>query len=203
MALLPALTGCVKECPEHAPEATTVIHGKVVTFREDSLAWDGMLEVTLWKSTSKITSGWVVDSKLIGPPYAYRFTSTVTDCLDEDFLVGVATDVPRHSSYYQGDSDPVPQGTSAERTISLMPRTCIGYHLINEDPLPGDFISIPSIGGGAIKRYGAVNETVYDCSYWNGETPITYLVYSNEVDTRYYDTIYLSPFDTTYHTIIY
>ena len=147
LVLLPALTGCVKECPEHAPEATTVIHGKVVTFREDSLAWNGVLEVTLWKATSRFPNR-IVDSKMIGPPYAYRFTSTVTDCLDEDFLVGVATDVPRHASYYAGDSDPVPQGTSARQTISLLPRTCIGYHLINEDPLPGDYISIVSIGGG-------------------------------------------------------
>ncbi len=84
-----------------------------------------------------------------------------------------------------------------------MPETWIGYHLINEDPLPGDFISIRAIGGGAHTINGVPNEVLYDFGYYNGPAPIKYTVHTNGASTIYIDTIYTSPFDTTYHTIIY
>ncbi len=100
LPLLSVLAGCSQ------PDMETSISGQVVTFREESLLWDEPIEVILYKSSS-VVQGYIVEKKIIDPPYNFSFETEVGDEHYEHFLIGVETDVPRHASYYAGDSDPV------------------------------------------------------------------------------------------------
>ena len=143
----------------------TVISGKVVTFREDSLLYIGPIEVTLYKSVG--SPGDEVETKLLRPPYEFHFVSEATDFVYEGFQVGVDSYVPRHAKHYAGDADYILEGeTEHNYLVNLMPRTCIAYVLINEDPQPGDYISINRIGGGAYTIHGTTSEIVMDCGYY-------------------------------------
>ncbi len=209
-ALFLASAGCKQD-------RETRIRGKVVTFREDSLLWDGDVEVSLYPPGSFFDPP--MERKNIGPPYSFSFVIKGWDDDDEwfdfwgGFQVAVEKSVPGHAAAgIAGVSDEVPPGTDVWRVISLMPRTCVAFHLISDSL--GDYIYIggielPNGPGGYSGGLGfshnsfPPNDTVYHCFYWNGETPIRYVTYSDGVEITQYDTLYTSPFDTTYHKIVY
>ncbi len=202
-ALLLASAGCKKN-------GETRIRGKVVTFREDSLLWNGEVEVVLYPPNSLFLIDPPMERKNIGPPYSFSFVIEGREDRYEwfdfswGFRVAVETAVPGHAVGLGGVSVEVPQGADVQRVISLMPRTCVAYHLIT-DSLGDNIIIYGPVAGLSVAHYASPsNDTVYRCSYWNGETPIRYEVTNSDgVETTHYDTLHTSPFDTTYHKIVY
>ncbi len=202
-ALFLASAGCKKN-------RETRIRGEVVTFREDSLLWNGEVEVSLYSDPFDPR----MERKYIGPPYRFSFVIRGWDDggeynLPVYFRVAVETSVPGHGA---GVSDGVLQGTDVWRVISLMPRTCVAFHLISDSLGNEIYIEgreLPYGPGGYPRGLGflhsaiPLSDTVYRCFYWNGETIIRYFTNSDGVETTHYDTLYTSPFDTTYHKIVY
>ncbi len=209
-ALLLASAGCKKN-------RETRIRGKVVTFREDSLLWNGDVEVSLYSLGSRPFFDPPMERKHIGPPYSFSFVIKGLDDADEwfdfwrGFRVAVEAPVPGHAAAVKPISAEESQGTDAWRVILLLPRTCVAFHLISESVSDGINIRAgdPPYGPGLFPvgfgfyHASPSNDTVYRCFYWNGETPIRYVTYSDGVETTHYDTLYTSPFDTTYHKIVY
>jgi len=193
------LASCKRDNPK--PLKTTIIKGKVVTFREDSLYYDGPIDVTLRFSFGESPRD-AIETKTIYPPYEYQFTTDTTDRVWEWFVVDVETRVPKHKAYYAGDGQFVEAGGNYQITTNLMPKTAIRYELINKNPEPGDFIALNRIGGGAY-TVTSPYQIILDEGWFNGAYPLHYNVSTNgEADFRV-DTIELSPFDTTFYTIRY
>jgi len=192
-------SSCKRENPK--PMKTTIIKGKVVTFREDSLYYDGPIDVTLRFSFGESPRD-AIETKTIYPPYEYEFKTDTTDRVWEWFVVDVETRVPKHKVYYAGDGQFVEAGGNYQITTNVMPKTAIRYELINENPEPGDFISLRRLSGGAYTVSNSVSY-ILDEGWYNGEYPIKYTVGSDTGTIRFLDTLHLNPFDTLHHTIRY
>jgi len=191
----------LSSCKKDPTPITTTINGKVVTFREDSLYYDGPIDVTLrfaWGTFPQDR----IETKTIYPPYEYNFKLDTAHRVYDELTIDIETRVPGHATYYAGDGQNAILGTTQELTTSLMPKTAIQYELINEDQQPGDFISLRRLGGGAHTVSNAVSY-ILDEGWYNGEYPIKYTVGSDTGTIRFLDTLHLNPFDTLYHTIRY
>jgi len=192
-------SSCKRDNPK--PMKTTIIKGKVVTFREDSLYYDGPVEVALYASTT-FWPAYEIERKTIYPPYEYEFITDTIVQFESDFTVLLESDVPNHTTFNIADNEYGPRGSESIVNIKLRPKTAIRYELINEDPQPGDFISLRRLGGGAYTVSNSVSY-ILDEGWYNGEYPIKYTVGSDTGTIRFLDTLHLNPFDTLYHTIRY
>jgi len=193
-------SSCKRENPK--PMKTTIIKGKVVTFREDSLYYDGPIDVTLRFSFGESPRD-AIETKTIYPPYEYEFTTDTTDRVWEWFVVDVETRVPKHKVYYAGDGQFVEAGGNYQITTNLMPKTSIRYELINEDGASDKYISVVRIGGGQFQSFTTSTDYHIDEGWYNGEYPIRYFIVDKITGNteNYQDTIQLQPFQTTNHTI--
>jgi len=191
----------LSSCKKDPTPISTTITGKVVTFREDSLYYNGPIDVALYSSSMD----WPIEkleTKTIYPPYNFEFVTDYTDPIDKEFVLDVETNIPEHKWHYPSDGPWISRGGSHEVEINIMPKTAIQYELINEDPQPGDFIALNRIGGGAY-TVTSPYQIILDEGWYNGAYPLHYNVSTNgEADFRV-DTIQLSPFDTAYYTIRY
>jgi hypothetical protein len=194
------LSGCNRDNPK--PSKTTVIKGKVVTFREDSLLYDGPVEVALYASTT-FWPAYEIESKVIYPPYEYEFITDTIVQFESDFTVLLESDVPNHTTFNIADNEFGPRGSESVVNINLRPKTAIRYELINEDGASDKYISVVRIGGGQFQSHTTSVDFHLDEGWYNGEYPIRYfIVDKNTGNTEsYHDTVQLQPFQTTNHTI--
>jgi len=196
------LSGCNRDNPK--PQKTTIIKGKVVTFREDSLYFDGPIDVTLRFSFGESPRD-AIETKTIYPPYKYEFKTDTTDRVWEWFVVDVETRVPKHKVYYAGDGQFVEAGGNYQITTNLMPKTSIRYELVNENGASDKYIAISRIGGGSVFSFTTSTDFIMDEGWYNGMYPVRYGIVNKNTGevTSYTDTIFLEPFITNYHTIRY
>jgi hypothetical protein len=207
--LLTALVACKKEYPR------TVLQGRVITQNHNTIIMDPQgtpynqpIVLTIRRAWSLSSVGGValiIDTVVLYPPYEYYWEITEEmNELDEYYAAVIESSVPQHAKPTTSKLSTVHHGRENNQAdIVLEPRTWLQLHLINEDPQPGDRITLDNILGGGVTYYGPQNNIYTQSGYGHFKTPFTYAVERNGVVTFYVDTIQLLAHDTTFHEIRY
>jgi len=200
--LLTALAACKKEYPR------TVLQGRVITQNHNSIIMDANGTPYNQPIVLTIRKDWswtILDTLVLYPPYEYYWEITEPfDPVDRYYTTVIQSTVPQHAWPTLQNLPLVYHGRENNQAdIVLEPRTWLQLHLINEDPQPGDRITMDNILGGGVTYYGPQNNIYTQSGYGHFKTPFTYAVERNGVVTFYVDTIQLLAHDTTFHEIRY
>jgi hypothetical protein len=207
LLLLALLGACKKEHPR------TVLQGRVYTQNHNTIIMDkegtpynGFVVLTVRRAFSSPNGvADILDTLVVYPPFEYYWEITEPqDLIDKYYGVVVQSSVPQHAWPTIQNLPIVHHGRENNQAdIVLRPQTWLQLHLINEDPQPGDRITMDNILGGGVTYYGPQNNIYTQSGYGHFKTPFTYAVERNGVVTFYVDTIQLLAHDTTFHEIRY
>jgi hypothetical protein len=205
LLLLALLGACKKEYPR------TVLQGRIYTQNHNTIIMDpqgtpynGFVVLTIRRAFSTPNGvDDILDTLVVYPPFEYYWEITeAQDPVDKYYATVIQSHVPQHA--WPLDYTIVHHGRENNKAdIVLRPQTWLQLHLINEDPQPGDRISVTNILGGVNAYYGPQNNIYTQSGYGHFKTPFDYYVERNGVVTKYTDTIQLLAHDTAFHEIRY
>jgi hypothetical protein len=205
LLLLALLGACKKEHPR------TVLQGRVITQNHNTIIMDkegtpynGFVVLTVRRAFSTPNGvDDILDTLVVYPPFEYYWEITEPqDPIDKYYGVVVESSVPQHAR--PSGYTIVHHGRENNQAdIVLEPRTWLQLHLINEDPQPGDWISVYNILGSSNVYYGAQDNIYIQGGYGHFKLPYSYVVHTQGVSTKYTDTIQLLAHDTAFYEIRY
>ena len=205
LLLLALLGACKKEHPR------TVLQGRIYTQNHNTIIMDpqgtpynGFVVLTVRRAFSTPNGvADILDTLVVYPPFEYYWEITEPqDPIDKYYGVVVESSVPQHAR--PSGYTIVHHGRENKQAdIILPPQTWLQLHLINEDPQPGDRITLDNILGGLNTYYGAQDNVYIQGGYGHFKLPFQYGVEINGVVTLYNDTIQLLAHDTAFYEIRY
>jgi len=200
LLLLALLGACKKEYPR------TVLQGRVITQNHNSIIMDANGTPYNQPIVLTIRKDWswtILDTLVLYPPYEYYWEITEPfDPVDRYYTTVIQSHVPQHA-WPSGYTIVYHGRENNQADIVLRPQTWLQLHLINEDPQPGDRITMDNILGGQNTYYGAQNNIYTQGGYGHFKYPFTYFVEKAGVVTTHVDTIQLLAHDTAFHEIRY
>ncbi len=207
LLLLALLGACKKEHPR------TVLQGRVYTQNHNTIIMDpqgtpynGFVVLTVRRAFSSPNGvADILDTLVVYPPFEYYWEITEPqDPIDKYYGVVVQSSVPQHAWPTLQNLPTVYHGSENNQAdIVLRPQTWLQLHLINEDPQPGDWISMDNILGGGVTYYGAQDNVYVQSGYGHFKLQFAYTVGSLGEVTTLYDTIQLLAHDTAFYEIRY
>mgnify|MGYP000365616287 CR=1 FL=1 len=196
----------LSSCKKDPTPISTTITGKVVTFREDSLYYNGPIDVALYSSSMD----WPIEkleTKTIYPPYNFEFITDYTDPIDKEFVLDVETNIPEHKWYYPSDGPWISRGGSHEIEIGVVPETTRQVRIINASQNSELIVNLYFCGKNYTYNpsYDGMERTITEQSFYHGWCSVDYQVhytFTGTTITQVNDSIHTVPLDTVTYEIV-
>ncbi|AGA77641.1 hypothetical protein [Echinicola vietnamensis] len=192
-------------CNKDKKALPTTVEGYVYNGVE-GFAWDKPIEVILVKEVA--SGSWVggTGEETVATTYADSNGYYHIDFKAENVRHWVricASGIPLHHNYCNSvDGTPVERGTKQKIDLYLPPYSWLKLHVENVNYQIGDELHINFRNQKKV-FYGPANDTAIFFGSGGGNTFVKTLFRNNQTVIKKRDTVYLTPFDTTYHKLEY